>query len=113
GRVAAELSDPRGRRSGPGATDPGSGPLARWQAPGVLGPDAALRDGPPRGEAAADLGRGCARVPPELVARRRLAGLGELVAGGGSCLEAPRRRHRRADPAHASGRLLSRPGLVA
>ena len=113
GRLAAEFPDPGGRRPGAGAVDPGPRAVARWQAPGVLGPDAAVRHGPARRQAAAALGRGCARVPPELVARRQVARLRELVAGGWPHLEAGRRRQRPADPAHAGRRVLSRPGLVA
>ena len=43
----------------------------------------------------------------------RVARLRELVARGGPHLEAARRRQGRAHAAHASPRLLSRPGLVA
>ena len=41
---------------------------------------------------------GAARVPPELVARRQVARLRELGAGGRPHLEAARRRHRRSRP---------------
>ena len=42
GRLAAELPDPGGRRPGAGAADPGARAVARRQAAGVLGPDAAV-----------------------------------------------------------------------
>ena len=46
----------------------------------------------PDGKPQAALGRGCARVSPELVARRQVARLRELVARGRPHLEAARRR---------------------
>ena len=48
----------------------------------------------PGRQARAALGRRRSRVPPELVARRQVAGLRELGAGGGPHLEAARRRPR-------------------
>src|SRR5262249_34029722 len=82
-------------RPGPGAADPGARAVPGRQAAGVLGAHQAVPGGPARRPAAPGLGRGRARVPPELVARRPVDRLRELVARGRAHLEAGRGRPRR------------------
>ena len=102
GRLAAQLPDPGGRRPGQGAVDPGARAVARRQAPGLLGPDEALRDGPARRQAAAALGRADAReFHPSWSPDGKCLGLRELVARGRPHLEAARRRPGPARAAHA------------